>query len=263
MYDLKVNHLDNYSTVETSLIWGNLRNLVDFDSIKISNDLSLLGTIPGEFPVRNFHPIFLEVPKSLSKFNMFGRKNFSRVFTNEDLGWSPRRIVSLPNYVNDKFVDTDCLKLMIQQWEKALIPEEIPCIAIGINITGQNSDRREGQYVAVLLIWSNPKARVLELDWFEGPLDDCIVPEWYLRVSEIMNPRKALDKMKKLFKIPPNWENSLYSIYCIPSCLGSSLQTKWEEYNSVGWKYQLSFQDHKIWMKALESILDQIKAIIS
>ena len=251
------------SAIETSLIWGNLRNLIDFNSITVPSDLSLVSTTLGEFPVNNFHPIFLEVPKSLKKFNISGRKNFSQDFIDKTLGWLPRRIVSLPNYENDKDADPECLKSIIQQWERALIPEEIPCIALGVNITGQNSDGREGQYVTVLLIWANQKTRILELDWFEGPLDDCITPEWYLQVSEIMNFRKALIRMRKILKMPPNWENPLFSIYSIPPCLGCSIQNKWEESNHVGWRYKLSFREHEMWTKALESILTQIQALFS
>ncbi|MFX0210518.1 MAG: hypothetical protein ACFFDT_31350, partial [Candidatus Hodarchaeota archaeon] len=172
------------SATETSLIWGNLRNLIDFNSVIVSRDLSLVGTISGQFPVIDFHPIFLEVPKSHKKFNLSGRKNFSQVFIDTNLRLVTRRIISLPNYENDKNANIECLKSIIQLWEKALIPEEIPCIALGVNIRGQNSDGREGQYVVVLLTWANQKTRILELDWFEGPLDDCITPEWYLQVSE-------------------------------------------------------------------------------
>ncbi|MFX0051713.1 MAG: hypothetical protein ACFE8U_10530 [Candidatus Hermodarchaeota archaeon] len=249
------------STIETSLIWGNLRNLIDFNSVKVLSNMSLVGTISGQFPVSDFHPIFLEVPKSHKKLNMSGRKNFSQVYIEKNLGWVPRRIVSLPNYENDKNVETECLKSIIQLWETALIPEEIPCIALGVNITGQNSDGRERQYVVVLLIWENQKTRILELDWFEGPLDDCITPEWYLQVSEIMNIKKSLIKMRKIFKIPPNLKNPLFLIYSIPPCLGSSLQTKWEESNIAGWKYQLSFHNHEASMRALESLLEQIHAL--
>ncbi len=258
-----MNLLFNLSASETSLIWGNLRNLIDFKSITVPTDLSLVSTIPGEFPINNFHPIFLEVPKSLKKFNISGRKNFSQAFIDKNLRWLPRRIVSLPNYENGKDADLECLKSIIQQWERTLIPEEIPCIALGVNITGQNSDGREGQYVAVLLIWVNQKTRILELDWFEGPLDDCITPEWYLQVSEIMNMKKAFIRMKKLFKMPPNWENPLFSIYCIPPCLGCSLKNKWEEANLVGWSYKLSYHQYEMWMKAIELILTQIKTLFS
>ena len=251
------------SAIETSLIWGNLRNLIDFNSITVPSDLSLVSTIPGEFPVYNFHPIFLEIPKTLKKFNISGRKNFSQAFIDKTLRWLPRRIVSLPTYENDKDTDLKCLKSIIQMWERALIPEEIPCIALGVNITGQNSDGREGQYVTVLLIWANQKTRILQLDWFEGPLDDCITPEWYLQVSEIMNIRKALIKIRKLFIMPPNWENPLFSIYSIPPCLGCSVQNKWEESNLVGWRYKLSYHEHKKWMKALESIFAEIQALFS
>ncbi|MFX0174521.1 MAG: hypothetical protein ACFE9L_21800 [Candidatus Hodarchaeota archaeon] len=251
------------STIESSLIWGNLRNLIDFNSVKVLSELSLVGTFSGQFPVNDFHPIFLEVPKSHRKLNMSGRKNFSQVFIDKNLGWVPQRIVTLPNYENDTNVDTECLKSIIREWERALIPEEIPCIALGVNITGQNTDGRERQYVAVLLIWVNQKTRILELDWFEGPLDDCITPEWYLQVSEIMNIKKSLTMMKKFFKMPPNLKNPLFSIYCIPTCLGSSLQTKWEESNITGWRYQLSYHDHEVSMRALESLLEQILALFS
>ncbi|MFX0124654.1 MAG: hypothetical protein ACFFAE_13560 [Candidatus Hodarchaeota archaeon] len=251
------------SATETSLIWGNLRNLIDFNSITVPSDLCLVSTIPGEFPVYDFHPIFLEIPRSLKKFNMSGRKNFSQLFIDRDLGWRPRRIVSLPNYENDKDTNPECLKSIIQLWEKALIPEEIPCIALGVNITGQNSDGREGQYVTVLLIWANQKTRILELDWFEGPLDDCITPEWYLQVSEIMNVKKGLTKMEKCLTMPSNWENPLFSIYSIPPCLDCSLKNKWEESNLVGWRYKLSYHEYEMCMDALESILTQIKLIFT
>ena len=251
------------SAIETSLIWGNLRNLIDFDSLIIPSDLSLVSTTPGVFPVNNFHPIFLEVPKSLKKFDISGRKNFSQIFIEKNLGWLPRRIISLPKYENDKNADPECLKSIIQLWERALIPEEIPCIGLGVNITGQNSDGRESQYVTVLLIWANQKTRILELDWFEGPLDDCITPEWYLQVSEIMNLRNALNRMRKILKMPLNLENPLFSIYSIPPCLGRSVQNKWEESDHAGWRYKFSFHKHEKWTKALESILSQIHALFS
>ncbi|MFX1249115.1 MAG: hypothetical protein ACFFB2_15430 [Promethearchaeota archaeon] len=253
----------NLSAIENSLIWGNLRNLIDFNSVTVSNDLSIVGTISGQFPVNDFHPIFLEVPKSNKKFHMSGRRNFSQVFVDDNPRWVPRRIICLPNYENDKKADTECLKSIIEQWEKSLIPEDIPCIALGINITGYNSDGREQQYVTVLLTWASQKTRVLQLDWFEGPLDDCITPEWYLQVSEIVNIKKALKKIRKLFKLPLNLKKPFFSIYSIPSCLVSSLQTKWEESNIAGWRYQLSYYNQKTWMLALESILEKINSIFS
>ena len=258
-----MNLLINLSDAETSLIWGNLRNLMDFTTIKVPGNLSLVGTILGEFPVNSYHPIFLETPKSFEKFDLSGRKNFSQAFIKDNLGWSSRRIVTLPQYENDERTKSECLRSIIQYWESALIPEEIPCIAFGVNVSGYNSDGREGQYVAVLLLWPNKTARILELDWFEGPLDDCITPEWYLQVSEIMNLNKATIKMKKLFKIPPNWENLLFSLYTVPSCLGSSLPTKQKESPFVGWQYEWSYYDHQIWMKALMSILEQINSLFT
>ena len=255
--------LINLSTTNVSLIWGSLRNIIDFSSIKVPGNLSLVGTILGEFPVDNYHPIFLETPKSFKKFDLSGRKNFSQAYVKGSLGWSSRRITKLPLYENDGEVNNECLKSIIQCWESALIPEEIPCIALGVNISGFNSDGREGQYVTVLLLWSNKKARILELDWFEGPLVDCITPEWYLQVSDIMSLNKAMRKMKQLFKRPPNWKNLLFSLYTVPSCLGSLLQGKRKDSPYIGWQYEWSYYDHQIWIMALISILGRINSLFN
>ena len=253
----------NLSATEVSLIWGNLRNLIDFTSIIVPGNISLVGTVLGEFPVNNYHPIYLETPKSFEKFDLSGRKNFSQAYINGNLSWSSRRITSLPKYENDENANNKCLRSILQCWENTLIPEEIPCIALGINVSGYDSDGREGQYVAVLLLWSIRTARILELDWFEGPLEDCITPEWYLKVSELMDLNKAIGKMKTLFKIPPNWENLLFSLYTLPSCIGSSLLTERKESPFVGWKYEWSYYDHQLWMEALLSILEKITSLFT
>ena len=87
--------METLSDADISLIWGNLRNLIDFNSKKIPGEIWLADTTTGEFPVNSFHPIFLEIPRSHKKIDISGRSNTpSR--RNRNVNWFYIFIINTP-----------------------------------------------------------------------------------------------------------------------------------------------------------------------
>ncbi|MFX1535517.1 MAG: hypothetical protein ACFFDI_14925 [Promethearchaeota archaeon] len=255
--------METLETSDTALIWGVLRNIIDFNSVSIPGEISLVGTTPGEFPVDDFHPIFLEVSKSRKKIDLSGRANFITAVRYNNVSWFSKRIIALPVYESRANVDIDCLKQIFQSWEQALIPEDIPCIALAIKVLGRYSKTRDGEFIVVLLLWASNVARIFELDWFEGPLEDCISPEWYISVSELMNPLKAFEKMKELCSQVLNWKNTSFTFYTIPECLGALLKGKRTKTNRKDWKSEWSYSNQTTLLIDLENILGKIGKIIA
>ncbi len=254
--------METLSEADISLLWGNLRNLIDFNSRKVPGEIWLADTITGEFPVDSFHPIFLEVPRSRKKMDISGRSNTAqRGYHTDD--WFFRRIVTLPIYETTDSMDIKWLESIVRSWERALVPEDIPWLALAFRCMGQYSNKREAQYTVVLLLWANHVARILELEWFEGPLDDCITPEWYISSSELVNPQKAFLILKNLCSKALNWENLFFSIYTIPACLGNTFQGKKRETNRKDWKNKWVYDDHQTAILDLEEGLEKIRKIIA
>lgn len=251
-----------HNTDSFSLIWGTLRNLLDFDSIKITQPFSLVGTFQGTFPIDTFHPIFLEIPRNNQKLDLSGRKNL--VFGSSPRGteWQGRRIVPLPEYREKEQLKVKSLYSMLQVWDQALIPDEIPCISIATTIKGgHSSENRIGQYSVVIIVWPNLTARILELDWFEGPLEDCISPEWYIRTSELMTLRNAIIRMLKLHKIPPVWEKSVFTTYTIPSSFSMGFNGKKSGYELKGWGSEWIYDKFQVFRNDLKQILEEIEEL--
>jgi len=259
-----VSILENISSASLSLIWGNLRNLIDFDTIEIPTEITLTGKAVGTFPVRSFHPILLEIPKNRKKLDISGRSNQFNPKTTNRTDWHLKRVVSLPIYkVSEENFSNYRFKSLFKTWQDSLIPEDIPCLSLAINTIGQYCDEREGQYVVVMLIWSDSTARIIELDWFEGPLEDCITPEWYIDSSEWLSLETAFAKLKNIFSRPSYLENACYLMFINPSCLGHEFQGKKSAINCDYWEYEWIYRHQLDLIKDLEFILEKIKEIMT
>ncbi len=249
---------DSYS-VDLSLIWGNLRNLVDFEHIKIPGDIKIVGTTVGEFPIDSYRPILLEEKK---KKNIAGRIN--RVFVGmKNTTWEHSRVIKLPIYHNNNDVSVEKLGMIIKHWRNALMPDEIPCIAIAVGARGYYCDERESQSLLVLVLWHDAVGKILELDWAEGPLEDCITPEWYLKSTDLLSLDNALGEVKKTCKHFPAWENLEFSICVSPSCLGDNLQGKKAATSQKAWHYEWKYQKHDNLIKDLNLVLDKTRDIFT
>jgi hypothetical protein len=245
---------------DLSLIWGSLRNLIDFDTIEVQADIALIGTTLGIFPVESFHPIFLEVPRNLRKSDLSGRSNYNSPKKANRVDWHPTRVVSIPIYkAASENMNFACFKSLIESWHDSLIPEDIPSLALAINTTGSYCDVREQQHVVVLLIWSDSTARILELDWFEGPLEDCITPEWYISSSKWLRLDTAFMKLKNIYSRPISLKNPCFSIFMSPSSLGSELQGEKSKTNCKCWQYEWIYRNQADLINDIEAIFRNIE----
>ena len=203
------------------LSW-NLRNTIDENQVINPQEFCITGTHLGEIPIDGWKPYFLEVPKKRFKKDIVGRTHQALEINLKNTTWDRNRVVVLPVYMGSPNTDFEKLKLVIKHWDKICIPDEVPCLAIAFKYRGFYSDNRETQFVSVLIIWNDAVARIISLDWTEGPLEDCVTPEWYIESTSLMNLNDAFEKLKSVYK-NISLNNPYFSIYTIPSCLGQSL----------------------------------------
>ena len=135
------------------------------------------------------------------------------------------------------------MKIIVNHWNDIGIPDDIPCIAIAIKYSGLSSDFRESQHVNVLIIWSDAVARIVTLEWFEGPLEDCITPEWYINSSSLLNLKTALLNYGKDFK-HISLDGITYSIYTIPLCFGMLLHRFSDKEAQPIWNYEWKYETY-------------------
>ncbi len=232
-----------------SLVWGSLRNLIDFPNVIIPEEIKLVDIIPGHFPIDSYNSIPLELPRGGSRMDLSGRFNsLSSNLWKEICGRIPprARIVQLPLYAyssNSSYEESRKLFLsMLEAWNDTLIPESVPCAALALRVRGDYSNEREAEFVFVLLIWPNMIARTLQLDWYEGPLEDCISPEWYIKSSLIIPLQVAFNQTRNFVMNPPNWNNLKMFLSPKPAFLGFRLQNSNRRREEVGgwfceWNY--------------------------
>lgn len=245
--------------LNTSLIWGTLRNLIDFSEIDIQEPFSLVGIEQGTFPVDTYHPIYLEVPRSI-KSDISGRSSINSPSKSNINIWKNRRIISLPIYREKRNLKNETVQDIFRVWNDSFVPKEIPSIAIATSILGgYSTEGRIAQYSAILILWANQTARILELEWFEGPLEDCVTPEWYIRTSELMTANNAIKRMREFHKISPAWDKPRYSIFSIPSNIGMNLLVDKSSTNYGIWGYGREYYEFHNLQNDLEKTLGKLK----
>ncbi len=245
------------------LIWGNLRNSVHFDAVEVPGEIKIVGTTTGEFPVNSYRPIFLEVPKNNEKSYTVGRGHYSFGTKFKGVNWSRKRIMTLPVYDDFGDASIDDLGRIFRFWESAMVPDEIPCVAIAVKSSGWYCEERLIQSAAVLAIWYDGYGKILGLDWAEGPLEDCITPEWRISSTEILPLDGALAEMERICSRPPHGKDVVFSIYAKPPCLCNGLQGKKAEHPQKTWRHEWTYQKHCDLTKDLGLVLGKIKSIFS
>ena len=255
-------NIDSMSIIRPFFLSWNLRN-VTLEPIKFaSNEFCLTGTCLGECPIDAWKRYFLEIPKNEYKKDITGRTQSAFGLRMKNTDWDQNRIVNLPIYNNYQKSGLEKLKLIINHWFDIFIPEDIPCIAVGLRSHGNYSDVRETQCVNILLIWNDAVCKIVTLDWMEGPLEDCITPEWYMNSTSLINLKSAIEKMHEFYKHDP-WENTSYSIYTIPSCIGFKLHGKMEKSKHKPWELEWNYNDYTKLKNDLSFLLIEIQKLFS
>ena len=250
------------SPLSTFFLSWNLRNILDKSSFLGAEKFGLVDIQPGEYPIDGWKPHYLEVPKDGTKMDISGRMNNVFSVGKPEITRDFKRTIRLPIYINDEKVGIETIKQIIESWDDFLIPDDIPCFAIAFKCYGNYTDFREAQYISVLLIWNDEVCRIISLDWFEGPEEDCITPEWYVNSSPLLDLTEGFAEIEA-FNRKSGWVSPVYSIFMLPSCLGYDLkgEVSKEAYRQWGreWKYT-DFSDIR---DDMELIYSRIKDIFS
>jgi len=252
-----------------SLIWGSLRNHVDFDTVDVRARLGLVGARRAEFPVFAHHPIFLEMPSNRTRQDVSGRFGSAEPHTWDTLSrqdWSPNREIQLPVYMCQEDITHSEFKhrfrSIIRGWHSAWIPDNIPCAAVGVNVLGHYCDEREAQNSSVLLLWANGTATHILVDWFQGPLEDCVSPEWYMKSSSLVPWSVGLERFGATLQEPSRFDNAVYSSFVQPSFIGHIMSAGKREVTDVeGWEHVWRYFDHIAFVEDMQALLAEILAL--
>lgn len=263
------NPQENFTARNFPLIWGHLRNLIDFDSIVIPRSVRLVGTVCGEFPVDAYFPVFLEIAKERKREDLSGRFNCSGsnagqvLYTNF---WHPIRSIPIPIFETDSDLSIQKFRedynQLLEEWYDSSIPDNLPCAAVSLKTHGNYCDEREAQRIDVLLVYPNSTARLMLLDYFEGGTDDCISPEWYLSVSKLIPVESAIHQFTEITMNQSELQQAQSSISIKPEFLGNVLfHGKQEETSERKWRFEWKYSSHSNLMFDLNTLLKEFKLI--
>ncbi|MCF2139490.1 MAG: hypothetical protein K9W44_05485 [Candidatus Lokiarchaeota archaeon] len=262
---------EQISAHHLALIWGTLRNIVDFNYLEKSVEIMLIGAENGEFPIHSYQKIYIELPKNQTRIDLSSRSNNHSPTLNSSPEknnyvknqWINQRLIRLPRFYIKKNSSEliNLYKSLIKNWNSTQIPSDIPCFALALKVIGDYSNEREAQFVRVLLIWENKIARIIDLEYFEGPLEDCISPEWYINSFNSSNLYQVSKIMTNVQAYLPKWTNQSYSLHIIPSFLTNFLKYGKKGFCfENGWKYEYNYLSINELNSDLSVILDLIKS---
>lgn len=259
------------TTPRLHLMWGHLRNLMNFTSVEIPGSVRLVGTVCGEFPVDAHNPVFLEVAKEYKREDLSGRFNCSGSVAGQVLYtnyWHPVRAVPLPRFDTDPDLTLEELcegySHLLDDWHGSFIPDNLPCAAVALKFHGNYSDEREAQRIAVLLLYPNRTARTMFLDFFEGAMDDCISPEWYLSVTMLESIETAISGFRKMATIQPDWDRTYSSVFIKPNFLGNFLVRGRERVTSERkWESEWTYAAHQEFVLDSTALLDKVQGFFT
>ena len=180
------------------------------------------GTALGEFPIDAWKPCLLEVPASAFKKDISGRSYHAFGIAMPENPWNRRRTVPLPLYEGSETLGAGQLRTVVRHWTALGIADDIPCLGVAIGASGHYCEDRQAQSVAVLLVWSDGSARIVRLDWAEGPLEDCVTPEWLVVKGDLTGLGQAIKEIGEVHR-NLGWEAVRYCIHAFPACLGKQL----------------------------------------
>ena len=212
--------------------------------------------VPGEFPVDAWRPILLEIPDGGSKKHTGGRFPYlPGSSSNGGVKWDASRIISLPVYKNTEKFDLETLRGVRVRND---FPDAVPTVTLANRIDGCYCDQRRAQTVSVLPVWADGTSMLLELDWYEGPLEDCSNPEWHMRASPRISLQDGLDRLRRICRIRPVWEDCSFYVYVIPPFLGSNLLGRGNGNSNKVWQKEWRYSNHGDMLSALGKIVTTI-----
>ena len=241
------------------LSW-NLRNIVEESTDITPEKFCITGTCLGEYPIDAWKQYLLEVPLKLIKKDIVGRTTRVLGIGIDNTEWDKKRVILLPRYLQAPDSNISQLEHVIKHWTEIGLPDDIPCICIAVKCRGFYSDYREVKHVTVLTIWNDTVARIISLDWCEGPLEDCITPEWFVESSPLLALKDAINKIENVY-VNTKWDGSSFSIFTIPLCLGYCLKGEKNQVSKSPWDYKWNYDEYTDFKDNLNVLLSNIQNI--
>lgn len=208
--------------------------------------------VPGEFLIDTWYPLLLEIPEGGSKKCISGRFLGPCVSRVE---WDESRVVNLPIYENTKRYQREALRSVETSKD---FPYAVPVVIVANRYDGCYCDQRRAQVVSVFPVWADGTSILLELDWYEGPLEDCANPEWHLRASPRLPIKDGVDRLRRSSRNPPMWEGCSFYVYVIPPFLGSYLLGGGKGTSSKVWQREWKYSEHAEMMDASDQVITAI-----
>ena len=254
----EVEHMDSAKSnndVGAFLVNWNLRNLPGCNGSSPLPDVGIKGTVIGTYPIDGWRTYYVEVPKDGRKKDIVGRMISPEM---RNTPWDEKRVVLLPDYQCSMDYDLRRLRSIVSGWSEIGIPDDVPCAALAVKCIGSWGDEgREAQTITLLLVWSDGTARLMTLDYAEGPIEDCCTPEWYTESSPLLSIEKALPRMEGTFD-NLRWEGMWYSIFSIPACLGNGLDGSSGACDYPLWRHEWKYDEKPAFRLDLGRILSAV-----
>ena len=251
---------DQQTALSPFFLSWNLRNVSELSNGGLSGQPRIVSTKLGEYPIDAWKPFLIEVPRDGSKKDIVGRCNHASGASVANTRWNKMRTVMLPVYDDHHIRKIEQLALLVRFWTEMGIPDEVPCLAVAVRSNGRYAEDREVQCITVLLVWSDPVARIVSLDWTEGPLEDCITPEWFVESTPMLSLDAAVWMMRGL-KENLGWEHRGHSIFTLPPCLGASLRGERQPTTYALWKREWAYKDWGRMTEDLEGLLGMVRSM--
>jgi hypothetical protein len=242
------------------LSW-NLRNTLERPASLLSDRFCVEGAQPGEYPIDAWRPFPLEIPKGGSKTEILGRMCHAFGVAMSAEKWNLWRTVRLPLFKNDDDIGLEELGTVVRHWSQ-IGQDDVPCLAIAVKRRGLYCEDREAQSITVLMVLGDAACRIVTLDWSEGPLEDCVTPEWCVHAGPIMDLASGRAELLRATG-SLNLEHQRMSLYTLPACLGRNLQGTPMQANYRLWKKEWAYDEPATMRSDLEGLLAEIAGMFS
>jgi len=244
--------------MEHFILTWNMRNLGHGPAGPDRPQFCIEGSLQGQYPLDGWRPYPIEVTARPIKSGIAGRGFSAFGIAPGTAPWEPGRVVRLPLYRDCEALEPDQLRTLFLRWPEIFLTNDLPCLAVAAKISGRYCEDREAQSVTVLLAWSDGAARLVNLDWAEGPLEDCVTPEWCVQRGELTNLRAALGELAGVHR-NISWNGPRYFLYAIPSCLGSGLAGTRTKSAYAPWTAEWAYQDYPTMSRDLSLLVSRIR----
>lgn len=242
------------------IVSWNLRNTWRSMRTLQFNTHSIVGAEIGTYPIHRWKTYYIEVPKNGRKADISGRINGVGTIRLQQTPWDKKRLVWLPHYHRFERFHAATIQELIVHWSHICCSDDMPGLALATKCTGEYSEGREAENVVVLLVWPDGVCRIASLDWIEGPMEDCVTPEWCTEVTPLLNLDDALVGITHVHE-NISWDDQKFVICTLPACLGEGFSGNSIDSGYSLWSREWLYNTYGQYQQDLELALHRINDV--